>query len=129
MIEAMEQFIRIDERVKEVQRELAELKKSRSDVEKIVLEQMAVNGVDQMKIKGKTLFPRREISVSAKDPQLLEEVLKYHGYQHCLGVKTQTLKSQIREYMGDERDETKIPEEIRGAIDLYQFTKLSVRSS
>ncbi len=129
MIEAMEEFIRIDERVKEVQRELAELKKSRSDVEKIVVEQMAVNAVDRMTIKGKTLSQRREISVSAKDPVLLEQVLNYHGYKHCIGVKPQTLKATIREYMGDERDVDNIPEELLGAIDLYQFTKLSVRSS
>ena len=123
------EYIEIDNQITEIGVRVKGLKERKLTLEDRLLEIFASEGIERLTMEGRTFYPRNEVGVSVTDRENAEEVLRSFGLDHCVGVVNASLKSAIREMMGEEREIERIPQELQDVLRVYKFQKLGNRRS
>ena len=123
------EYIEVDNQITEIGVRVKGLKERKLTLEDRLLEIFASEGIERLTMEGRTFYPRNEVGVTVADKENAEEVLRSFGLDHCVGVVNASLKSAIREMMGEDRDESKIPQELQDVLRVYKFQKLGNRRS
>ncbi len=129
MRDYIEDFLGLQKLTKRKEQELKEIKERKECAAKLLLEQMAVEGLERVTAEGVTLYPRNMLSVTVQDKENIEALLESHGLEHCIGVRPATLKSAVTEMIGTERELSAVPEDLKAALKITEFTRLGMRTS
>jgi seryl-tRNA synthetase len=130
-METLRALIKLDEEVKSLEEEIKGLRADRERLQKEVLEQFAANGVDNMRVDGRTVYRSLTVraSVPAENREQVCDALKAIGLGQLVsvGVNAQTLSAQVREWCDESAGGLGVPAEIAGLISVYEDRKVSVR--
>jgi hypothetical protein len=111
---------RIDSECMELERELSDL--------------MDEQGLQSLKASdGRTLYKSRDlfVNVPAANREAVVEACRLLGLDQLVvtSVNSNSLKSQVREWMGDVGDEEQIPEQLRSLVAVHEEYSIRVRKS
>lgn len=141
---AAQKFAELENRKKELEAELREVKKELDEIggpEGILLEQFMHAGLSKMSIGGRTIYIHRQLWASAVDKnyEVACAGLKSAGLGDYVQERfnTHSLSAYFREQYQDMLEnsddvpepEDILPEELKGAIDLYEKVQLRSRKS
>jgi hypothetical protein len=90
-----------------------------------VLEQWANEGVDSMRVDGKTVSLRRQIYARVLDREHIAEAMRAAGIEHLLTPNTNSLSAWLRE---KEEAQEPLPPCLEGIVGTYERFSLSVRN-
>lgn len=90
-----------------------------------VLDRWVDQGVDSVRVDGKTVSLRRQIYARVLDREQIAEALREAGVGHLLTPNTNTLSAWLREREGNNEP---LPPCLEGIVGTYERFSLSVRN-
>lgn len=90
-----------------------------------ILDRWVDDGVDSMRVDGKTVSLRRSVYAKVLDREHIAEALREAGLESMLTPNTNTLSAWLRER--EEREEP-LPPSLEGIVGTYERFSLSVRN-
>lgn len=128
VITAARRVVHLDNRKAELEAELEEVKRERGQLQELLIDQMAEQGLQSLKADGRTIYVRREIWASAQDIKALEEFPATAGFVKP-SVNGNTLSAYVRELPRDEWDTPLVPDQIKDAVRVSIVNKIGSRKA
>ncbi len=130
-MDRIREYIRLRRTQREREAESAAVKEEADAIEQVLLEEFAVDGVQNMNVDGTTVYLQRMLWAqvdNAYDSGQVIERLRDAGLDHFVreGYSTQTLSSWLRDL---EREEEPLPQALDGVIRPYERFSLRTRRS
>jgi hypothetical protein len=134
--ELLQNFLDLDDEVKSTDDRLAELKRSRSSAEKLLLEELLKEGLSSLKVDRpngrKLVYLHNTVGVSAKDKDRLAviDALRKLGMDEYVKEEpsfvTQSLGAWVR---AQQNAELPIPPELEAVLKIEQLCSVRVRQA
>ena len=126
--EQLEEYLDLEDHKKQLEFDLRMVKDRMATLEQDVLEDMAINGVDRIAIKGRAISPRRSVVANIRSKEAAIEAIRKAGLNEYLGESYNA--NQISAYLREcDAEGRALPEEFKGAIEPYEKVQLSVRNA
>lgn len=137
-IPALDQFIELTKVKRDLEKQLKDINGQLAKAEAEVICEWQENGTEQTRKNGMTVFIKRELSIKAKDGDTLAvvgQLIPDPNLRFLLGVNHMRLRSQLKEWcfndeIGEiEPDINKLPEALRGVVEITEYSRLNARAS
>lgn len=125
-VDLMKRWMALKDWRDELNQKMREVEADMTSLEAQILDGMAEEGIDSIKINGKNLHIRRRIFASVHDKELAVEALKEAGYGDLVkeGFNTNQLSALLNEF---ENEGKPLPECFNGVIEPFEKFTLGVR--
>lgn len=127
--QAIQNFIEVTGREKELKAELKVLGEEKSGLQEIILAHFEQNSIQNIKQNGVTVYLKRELWAGREERVSNEEAaqaLNDAGLSEYIGPTTQSLSAYLREL---DKEGEPLPEKLRGKIKLTETYKIQARRS
>lgn len=137
-IELTKEIVALDAKVKEMEQVVKDLKAERANVEAMLLEAWAVEGIDQLKVDGRTVFTQSTTRANIKKNPEAFEAFAAHGAPDLIKetINANSLAAWVREreVEGSSPDDPvekrfNIDPELARFISVHDQTHVRVRKS
>jgi len=138
----LHQYVELEDRRRQLEAELDQIKEQMAKLQSEIVDDMSQAGISSMRVKDRTLYIARDVSVSPADSKdALIAALKAAGLDQYVreDYHTQSLRAYVREIlrdMGETQDivddidlQNALPEPLREAMRVSTFYQLRSRKS
>jgi hypothetical protein len=106
MLTMLSEYAELSNRLRDAQGEADMLKSKMSELEPSILEAMALNGVDNVRVKNLTVYRKTNFYVSKRgsvETQTVCDLLREHGLGYLVadGYSPAALKSKVKEWLDE----------------------------
>ena len=113
--DGFKKFVELDDRKKNLETELKEVKKDILNQEKFLIENLMVNDMEKISISGKTCYIRDYTFARLKSRDEAIDVLKASGYEDYVkeNINAQSISKLVRDLI---KDDGGLPQEFENII-------------
>lgn len=129
MLSLMSEYAELSMRYRDANGEAEMLKDKMAQLEPSILEAMALNGVDNMRVKNLTLYRKTNFFVSKRgdvETQSICDLLRTHGLGYLVadGYSSAALKSKVKEWLDEG---AQVPEQLAACLNVGEAIVLATR--
>jgi len=126
--ERMQKFVELEQKKKQLEWDLQRIKDEMTAVETDIIDDLIDNDVDKVSVRGRLLYPKRQVVANVHNKQAAIEAIKKAGLTEYVGesYNANQISAYLRECDAEGRE---LPEEFRGIIEPYEKVKLGIRNA
>lgn len=128
MIDALKKILNLDDEKKRLDARIKEIRAERAVLEETLMNEFAENGINQMKVDGKTVYLTRELWASPKDKDQSFNYLKLIGLGDYVAetVNSNSISAFVREM---EKSQEPLPDGFEDHFRVSEVFKIKTRRS